>query len=335
MKLPAWLAKLPPVAPRITTWTPLDPDKVAKLSGLPDAQPGEVGEKGFGPTFPHDPAKTPAPYDAVFAMPLGNELVLETALAAIDGEGLGRDNTPDLLFVSLSAHDYIAHGWGHESWEAWDCLLRLDGQLGRFLDELDRKVGAGNWSMVVTSDHGGAHLPELTGGGRISFDQLLTAANNAATAELGPGTWVSNAHYPYVFLSPATLAQSRREIAIVIKKIEYALRSFPGIARAGRVDTFAGHCETRTGDDKALCLTFDPQRAGEIFYMPAKNWVMQEDVEPLATAHGSLNDYDRDVPVILLPYGRTKHAPDVSPRDELGLEEVAPLVAAWLGIAPP
>jgi hypothetical protein len=334
-KLPAWLAKLPPIAPRIVTWTPLDPTKLATLSGVKDDQAGEVGEKGFGPTFPHDPSTTKDAKDAVYAMPLGNELVLEAARAAIDGEKLGRDAKPDLLFVSLSAHDYITHGWGHESWEEWDTLIRLDASLATFFDDLDKKVGAANWAMVVTSDHGGAPLPELTGGGRMTFEQLQTAANNAATVELGPGTWVVSAHYPYVYLSKATLAQSKRELAIVIKKIEYALRSFPGIARAGRVDTFAGNCETRTGDDKALCLTFDPQRAGEVFYMPAKNWIMQEDGDHYATAHGSLNDYDRDVPVLLLPFGRTKHAPDAKPRDEVPLEDIASLVSAWLGVAPP
>ncbi|HTL36369.1 MAG TPA: alkaline phosphatase family protein [Kofleriaceae bacterium] len=334
-KLPAWLAKLPPIAPRITTWTPLDAAKLATLSGVVDEQPGEHGEKGFGPTFPHDPQATKDAGDAVFAMPLGNELVLDTALAAIDGEGLGKDATPDLLFVSLSANDYIAHGWGHESWESWDSLLRLDTKLASFLDELDKRVGANNWALITTSDHGGAPMPEKLDGGRLTWEQLLEATNNAAVVELGPGNWVASAHYPFVFLTKAALAQPKRSLAIVIKKIEYALRSFPGIARAGRVDTYAGNCETRTGDEKALCLTFDPQRSGEIFYMPARGWILMGADDHYATAHGSLNDYDRDVPVVLLPFGRTKHAPDAKPRDEVPLEDVAALVSAWLGVAPP
>jgi hypothetical protein len=333
--LPAWLGKLPPIAPRITTWTPLDEAKLATLSGVVDAQVGEHGEKGFGPTFPHDPTATKDAGDAVFAMPLGNELVLETATAAIDGEGLGKDNTPDLLFVSLSANDYIAHGWGHESWESWDSLMRVDAKLAAFLDELDKKVGTNNWAMIMTSDHGGSPMPESLNGGRITWEQLFEATNNAAVVELGPGNWVASAHYPFVYLTRATLAQPKRSLAIVIKKIEYALRSFPGIARAGRVDTYAGNCEKRTGDEKALCLTFDPQRSGEIFYVPARGWILMGADDQYATAHGSLNDYDRDVPVLLLPFGRTKHVPDEKPRDQIGLEGVAGIASAWLGVAPP
>ncbi|HUS30418.1 MAG TPA: alkaline phosphatase family protein [Kofleriaceae bacterium] len=334
-QLPAWIGKLPAIAPRIATWSAGDPAKLATLSGTVDAQPGENGEKGFGPTFPHDPKATKDPSDAVYAMPLGNELVLETALAAIDGEGLGRDDKPDLLFVSLSANDYIAHGWGHESWESWDSLLRLDEKLATFLDGLDQRVGARNWALVATSDHGGAPMPERLDGGRLTFEQLLEAANNAASVELGPGSWVASAHYPFVYLSKAALAQPKRSLAIVIKKIEYALRSFPGIARAGRVDTYAGNCEQRTGDEQALCLTFDPQRSGDVFYIPARGWILEGADDHYATAHGSLNDYDRDVPVLLLPFGRTPHTPDAKPRDQIGLEEIAPLVSAWLGVAPP
>ncbi|HEX5063128.1 MAG TPA: alkaline phosphatase family protein, partial [Kofleriaceae bacterium] len=118
-----WLAtynREHPVGPRLVPWVPLDPVRLEKLSGVPDAQKGEVGEKGFGPTFPHDPNTTKNAADAAYAMPLGNDLVLETALAAIDNEKLGDDRTVDLLIVSLSSHDYIAHGWGHESWETWD-----------------------------------------------------------------------------------------------------------------------------------------------------------------------------------------------------------------------
>ncbi len=109
-----------------------------QLSGTIDAQPGEVGEKGFGPTFPHAPQATKDPGGALFAMPLGNELVLSTGRAAIAAERLGADATPDLLVLSLSAHDYVGHGWGHESWEAWDMMLRLDQQLADFIEHARR-----------------------------------------------------------------------------------------------------------------------------------------------------------------------------------------------------
>ncbi|HEY5947442.1 MAG TPA: alkaline phosphatase family protein [Kofleriaceae bacterium] len=324
-----------PVTPRLVPWQPRDPARLAQLSGVVDAQPGEVGEKGFGATFPHDPKTTTNPADSVYAMPLGNDLVLETALAAIDGEQLGADDKIDLLIVSLSAHDYIAHGWGHESWEAWDSELRLDEALDHFLAELDRKVGAGRWAMAMTSDHGGSPMPELTAGGRYTDEQIKAAANQAASLVLGPGEWIAYANLPTVYLSKAALAQDPKELANAVKKIVFALRAFPGLAAVDRVDAFAGHCADRQGDARALCLTFDAERSGEVFYLPAKGWIVEEEGERLATAHGSLHDYDRNVPVVLLPFGRKPHPPVALPGAELPLTDVAPLLAGWLGVTPP
>src|SRR5262249_9039434 len=148
-----------------------------------DDAPGEVGEKGFGATFPHALEATPDPSDAVFATPLGNDLVFDAATQAITEERLGDDASADLLILSLSAHDYVGHGWGQESWEAWDMMVRLDRRLDRFLADLDAKIGAARWAMIVTSDHGASPMPESLNGGRITFQQIKEAANRAAIAE--------------------------------------------------------------------------------------------------------------------------------------------------------
>jgi hypothetical protein len=331
---PAWLAahdRAHPIRKRLAPWTPLDPARLAQLSGTVDAQRGEVGEKGFGPTFPHDPAATKNPLDAVYAMPLGNELVLEVARAAIGGEGLGTDRVPDLLVVSLSAHDYIGHGWGHESWEAWDAALRLDAQLEAFLADLDRTIGAGRYAMIVTSDHGASPLPERAGGGRYTFEEIQRAANNAASLELGGGEWIASASYPTVTLTPAALTRPKTDLKKAMRKVIAALRSFPGLALVDRTDAYSGSCDARTGEARAICLGLDPERSGDFVYVPARGWVLQEAGEPLATAHGSFHDYDQLVPVLLLPFGRTPHAPQSAPSGELPLSEVAPTLRGWLG----
>ncbi len=329
---PAWFTSYAAAHPvKLETWTPADPARLARLSGTDDDQRGEVGEKGFGPTFPHDPATTKKPWDSLFAMPQGNELTLDMATAALIGEQLGADDTPDLLVISLSAHDYIAHGWGHESWETWDSELRLDVRLEAFLAALDEHVGRGRWAMILTSDHGGSPLPERSvGGGRIAEEQVKRAANAAASTVLGAGDWIASTSWPNVYLSSAALAQNKKELANAYKKIVFALRSFPGLAVADRTDAYAGHCEDRSGDAKAICLAIDPARSGEFIYAPAAGWIIEEEDERLATAHGSLNDYDRNVPVILLPFGRTTHAPQTTPGVEMSLTEIAPLVTRWL-----
>ncbi|HEY1818040.1 MAG TPA: alkaline phosphatase family protein [Kofleriaceae bacterium] len=335
---PAWLADWNRSHPPVPSgpWTPLDAAKLAKISGVADDQPGEVGEHGFGKTFPHDPAATKDPAMAIYAMPAGNEAVLDTALAAIKGEQLGQDRSPDLLVVSLSAHDWVGHGWGHESWEMWDLEMRLDDQIGKFMTTLDQIVGAGRWSMIVTSDHGASPLPETLRGGRIDTEQIRAAANAAASSVLGPGNWIDDAHYPNVYFSKAMLAQSKGELESAAHHVIFALRSFPGIEEVGAVADVAGNCDHRTGRALALCLTFEPSRSGDVYYLPAKGWIFQDANEPEATAHGSLHDYDQLVPVILMAPDRKSHEREHAPvAGEIEMVKIAPLLARWLGVNPP
>lgn len=333
----AWLDALAtanPIAAHLhDVWAPLDPARLAALSGTIDAQPGEVGEKGFGPTFPHALAATPSPAEAVFAAPVGNQIVLEAALAAIDGEQLGADATPDLLVIGLSAHDYVGHGWGHESWEAWDMTLRLDADLARFLAQLDAR--APGWAMIVTSDHGASPLPERLHGGRTSYEQIAAVANQAARGVLGAGTWFAGSKSPYLYLTAAARALPAATRARALDAAVTALRAQPALGRVEPTAPLIGACETRHGDDRAICLMLDAERAGEIVVLPREGWILQEQDEPVATAHGSLSAADRDVPVLLLPPGRVPHAPATAPTGELGLEHIAGTLAGWLGVTPP
>lgn len=319
-----------PIAARLEPWTLL-PD-TAQLAGVPDDNRGETGAKGFGVTFPHDPSATPHPLESVFATPLGNQVLFELATEAITGEHLGADAAPDLLIVSLSAHDYVGHGWGHESLEQWDLERRLDESLAQFMATLDEKVGADHWAMVITSDHGASPLPEALGGGRLTPEQVRAAANAAASATLGPGDWIANTHYPNIYFTDAFFTQPPREQKSAIKRVLDALRSFPAIEKAGVTADVAGHCDTRPAADRALCLTFDPQRSGDLYYLPARGWIMDTEDEPAATAHGSIHEYDREVPLIILAPDRIHHDPQTSPADKVPMETVAPLLARWLGV---
>jgi len=92
--------------------------------------------RGMGKRFPFalgsGGAKPDAAYyGALIGTPYGDELTLEFARAAIEGEKLGRNpaGVPDLLGVSLSTHDYVNHGFGPESRESHDHMLHLDRSL--------------------------------------------------------------------------------------------------------------------------------------------------------------------------------------------------------------
>ncbi len=337
---PAWLTALTvahPIAPRLTPWTPRDPEHLAALSGSPDDAPGELAIEGWGPTFPHDPQTAPKPAKALTSMPLGNEILVEAAIAAIRGEHLGAHPAADLLIVSFSTHDYVGHAFGPDSWESWDTWLRLDAQLGDLMRALDTEVGAGGWTLLLTSDHGAPALPERRvaqglPGRRIVYEDLAAIAEQAAATVAGPGHWIGAARFPTIYLTAAGQALPDANRAAVIDAIVAAIAAVPGIARADRTADRRGDCDRFTGDDRAICLSLDVERAGEVFYAPAAGTSLVKADWIDAVGHGSLNAYDREVPLLVLGPGipaGTVSAP-VSPL------QVAPTLAALLGIpAPP
>ena len=100
-------------------------------------------------------------YDALANSPFGNEILLQLAKDAIVAEKLGQDDVPDLLSVSFSSNDLIGHSWGPDSHEVFDITLRSDRLIAELIARLDRDVGAGNYTLIVTADHGVCPLPEL------------------------------------------------------------------------------------------------------------------------------------------------------------------------------
>jgi predicted AlkP superfamily pyrophosphatase or phosphodiesterase len=337
--VPAWLDAANAggaFAPGDDAWTPREPARLAALSGGPDDAPGELGARGLGPRFPHRPAATARPAYAAGATPLGDRWIAELAAAAIRGERLGRRGAPDLLVVSFSSYDLIAHGWGQESWEAWDALLALDRDLAGLLDVLDREVGAGRWSMILTSDHGAAPMVERRRAAglpaaRLPWAHLEDIAEGAARGIAGPGDWIADLRYPTATLSPAARGLPPATRERLLDAVVAALAAMPELAIVRRTDRIAGGCAARPPVDRAVCLALDPVASGEVVFVPAEGTVLHENDEGVATHHGSLAAYDRQVPLVVV-------APGVAPgRDPARYStlRVAPTLAAWLGLPAP
>ena len=146
-------------------------------------------------------------YNALDRTPFHNDLLELFAEAAIEGEQLGADDITDVLSVSFSANDRIGHSLGPDSPQVHDVSVKTDRTIGRFLDFLDKKVGAANYVVVLTADHGVAPLPEVMQqrrmpGGRIPEGTVLNAVQGALSAKYGEGEWVAGSPVRAVFKLP-------------------------------------------------------------------------------------------------------------------------------------
>ena len=97
----------------------------------------------------------------------------EALLAVMEREPIGADETTDLVMVNMKGPDYTAHAYGPHSAEIKETLAELDRQMARLLEVLDRKAGAGQSVVVVSSDHG--MPPEPRDGRRVYPDEIVNA----------------------------------------------------------------------------------------------------------------------------------------------------------------
>ena len=113
-------------------------------------------------TFPYDLAALKNDnegYKIIAESPYGNSLITDFVLVAIDAEELGKDYITDVLTVSYSSTDKVGHDFGVNSKEIEDTYIRLDLELERLLNALDEKVGKGEYTLFLTSDHGAPNVP--------------------------------------------------------------------------------------------------------------------------------------------------------------------------------
>ena len=279
---------------------------------------------------------TPERWAPTFAATPGlDSLTLVAATAAVAAHGIGVDEVPDLLWVGLSAADFIGHTYGPGSQETLDHLLHLDRMLGGFMAWLDERM-PGGYQLVLSSDHGVMPAPERAAwsgidAGRVAPGQVERVAA-AALAEIAGEEGLEDGIPQaldilnlYFLLSDALPAERHAEVR---SRVAAALDSMPNVAAAVTQDEI----RDAGADDPMLQLyqrsTF-PGRTPDIFVRPDLYWLV---MGPETTAaHTTPYRYDLHVPLIFFgpPYAPARYGRDVQTVD------MAPTLARILGFDAP
>ena len=280
-----------------------------------------------------DPSLSPERRLKEMARRVGNSpwldwITLEAAARIVEKERLGRDASPDLLIVGLSSPDKVGHGYGPDSQEYLDTILRLDGWLGDFMRRAERAADAAVL-YALSSDHGVLPLPERVQGGRRVKSDRLKAAVEAALRSAFPQPddqgVIEDSTGGHIWLDHARIVGAGRTAA---EAIEAAGRTLAGIDGIARIHTASQLAASPDGDAfRALYRNaYDPERGGDLVVQPCESCLITGSDE--GTSHGSPYEYDRRVPMIFL-------GPGVEPgRDEGACRTVdlAPTLAAVLGL---
>ncbi len=280
-------------------------------------------------------------HNETYVSPVGNELVLECAVAALAGEQLGKDEHADLFCVAFAALDTVGHYFGPDSVEARDVLLRIDRQLATLLDALDREVGVGAYAFVLTADHGIGLPPEAAmarglGGGRsLIHTYCKAAAEQALRAEFGAaaGPYVAHAGEYSLVLDRARIDAVRgtRSSTDAFSRACEVAAAACAKAKGVRRGYSRQEVEGRVADaDPTIAALANAahERAGDVLIVVEPYWL-----EPsLPASHGTPHEYDRRVPLLAVgPMLQRGIVLDESITPGLG----AVLAAWWFGLAAP
>jgi hypothetical protein len=353
-------------------WERVRPDLDYDTLAGPDNGEGEGNGTGQGTTFPHPmtggkdkdgkPFASPKAagakyYDALATSPFGNELLLDFARMCIDAEKLGADDVPDLLTVSFSSNDLVGHAWGPDSHEVLDCTLRSDAVLAALLAHLDEKVGAGEYAVILSADHGICPLPEFAArrpdrypdakdarrvpglGLMVLAEQHLREKFGQPTEKEGPKDktkgWIEQPSPPYLYLNHKLAADRGVTVAAVADELAKWLSTQDGVDEAFTAERIDAAMTEYEPTRAAVRMAYHPERSGDVYVVLKPYHLITSPTSTsrifTGTTHGAPHAYDTHVP--LLVYG-----PGV--KGGVRTEEVTPLHAApvaarFLGVPPP
>ena len=293
----------------------------------PDDRPFENDYPGLGRTFPRrlgTPAKL---WPKVYPMtPVALDDVMTLARAAIEGERLGQDDTPDLLYLGISLFDYVGHAFGPGSQESLDVLLRIDAALGQLQETLSERLGAGGVLTVVTSDHGVMPMPEAARAHGVDAARLPKSVFRQVI-----GSQLRELNPPRLYLRSSARPGTIESTLKVRRALARKLAARPEILEAyvpEDVDRFAEPYRTFYRR-----LLYEGRTPDILFRHPPYHYVsaVGPDGTGQGTGHGSPYVYDQTVPILL-------HGPGIRPGVDsrpVMMTRVAPTIAVALGIAPP
>ena len=290
--------------------------------------------KTLGKSFPYDLKKFAGKnYYPINVTPYGNTLTIEMVKAAISNEQLGADEFTDFLTISFSSPDYIGHTFGPNSIETEDCFLRLDKELGAFMDFLDANIGKGNFTVFLSADHGVANVPGFlkehnVPAGSVDMGGMIKAMNEKLKEKYGTDKLVTGSYNHQLVLNHA-LIDSLKLNKDEIKRwsVDY-LSAQPVVARAFPIDELS---ETILNEKikKMVANGYYPQRCGDIQIILHSQWM--ESFGTTGTTHGSWNPYDSHIPLLWYGWGIKQGKLN----REVYMTDIAPTLAALLHIQMP
>ncbi|HLV25634.1 MAG TPA: alkaline phosphatase family protein [Gemmatimonadales bacterium] len=312
-------------------WTPLlDESRYAEPDTVAAERPGSPVEAYTFPYMVPENAEDAA--RALPNYPWMDSLTVDIALEGLVKMGLGQGPQIDLLAVSLSTTDAVGHMFGPDSRELHDQVVRVDREIGRFLDSLFTLRDRNRVIVALTADHGVSPLPGVASrypnsqSVRVNLGPAVTAAREALVAR-GVGEEAFGFSSGELRLDRGAFAAAGVNADSVVDAFGRAVLQVPGVLRVDRWSD-AMRADTTADDVARRILHMYPDDLIPdlvVSLTPYSAWG-----NATYHQHGAPHDPDALVPVIFWgsPFTAGRHERRVR------VVDIAPTISAALGVTP-
>ena len=267
--------------------------------------------------------------------PLGVPLTFDMATAVLKNERLGQDESTDMLCISVSSTDIVAHTKGTRSLPTDSCYMLLDQELAKFFNTLDDQVGKGNYLLFLTADHGGTNnykynsTHRLPSGGWTYWGKENADYNNVLKQKFGVDKLVTHVMEFSLYIDEDLIAKNHLNRDEVIAAIKEYFMQDPDVDRL--VDVKNIDKEPLPAEIKERIIKgYKPGRSGEIFIMLKPGYYCGDEKGD-GSNHGTWSMDDSHIPCVFMGWG-VKHGETMQPN---GMIDIAPTVCAMLHIQMP
>lgn len=262
-----------PLTVRLDTmsWTPLRP--AAAYPHLPDHLTRYPFRYAFGRSRADKVAK-------FAATPLLNGEITQLAAEIMALPDFGAHDGVDMLNVAYTLKPYTDSKSADTRYETMDSYLRLDRDIERLLDAVDRGPGLKNSLVYLAATPPGSrtrrdderwHVPF----GEFSTRKAISLLNMYLIALHGNGEWVKGFHRNAFYLNDKLIGERDIDPATIRTEAADFLERMSGVRRAFTIDDIINE---RAGEgSQALRRNTSLTHAADVYISPAAGWEVVDD----------------------------------------------------------
>ena len=260
---------------------------------------------------------------------VNNEAIGDKAIEIVSRSGMGKDDIPDMLTVTLSASMEDNEQFRNREDALQQIYIQIDNVLDKLVSNIEHQVGKSHVLFVITgtgttdnkeNDYGLYRIPT----GNFYINRTTKLLNVYLCAIYGQGTYIDATWGNQIYLNRKTIEQKRLSMHDVLTRCQELLLESVGISDVYTCNRLL----TGNNDVYKLLQGYNPSICGDIIVNVAPGWkLINEDTQESYTSRYNIILF----PVIF--YGTNIKGERIS--TPITIDRIAPTISKSIHIRAP